>query len=683
MKQNTPVLFILLASALMVANSCRAQVKESGELHQGAQAVVNICEAPYFADPTGKEDCTEAILRALDDVTRHTQLAWRQTLAELEALPSQGTHYLNLSAENRRENGVLRATTHVQLPYLPVIYLPEGSYLVSNTLCYRHKDLVNTYGSEMNQQIRIRGAGSDRTFIRLKDNAPGFGKGERKPVISFMQTENTNVATSNYCEDLTISCGKGNSGAVGLDFFANNSGAVRNVRIVSEDGSGFAGLQLGHSNYSGILIKHVEVEGFDHGLHIDSGTGTMYAHVEDVNVRGQQISGITVGAISLSLRKVSTAHVPVGLTSTSPLGHVVLVDSKMDGSGPMGIVHRAGGLYISNVTLTGFDDARHIDEWVNPRIYGETGGRAMPRLPLEETPVYTGSGKTSTGIRRFGAIGNGVNDDSPAIQAALNSGAAEIIFEPGRYLMNSPVVIPASVEHIDFNFCDLVSGVDLKQTDGEGFVIGGNPDASAPPLFIERLIAWEHWCGEHCTFTHASRRTVCFKDMQTQTLQFYRNTVSGGKVFFDNVAATTGAKPGTHGHGRFVIALRGQKVWARQLNPERGEPAILNDGGDLVLMGFKSEGRGIVVKTINGGRSEVLGGVVCFGKPESKAFVAENAEMRVSTTTYGWGPTSYYGTAISDKGREKAVIIKAEDLPSRAFDKSKGPRQGFLIPLYK
>ena len=683
MIQKTPVLFILIASVSMVNISCRAVVKEYGDTYQATNAVLNICEAPYSADPTGKEDCTEAILRALDDVTRATQLAWRHTLAELEALPAQGAHYLNLSAENRRENGVLRATTHVRLPYLPVIYFPEGTYLVSNTLCYRHKDLVNTYGSEMNQQIRIRGAGRNRSIIRLKDNAPGFGKGQRKPVISFMQKDNTNVATSNYCEDLTINCGKGNAGAVGLDFFANNSGAVRNVRIVSEDGSGFAGLQLGHSNYSGILVKHVEVEGFDHGLHIDSGTGTMYAHVEDVNVRGQRISGITVGAISLSLRKVRTAHVPVGLTCTSPLGHVVLVDSELDGSGSTGIDHRDGGFYISNVTLTGFEDARFIDEFVIPRIYGETGRKAMPRLPVEETPVYKGKGITTSGVRCFGAIGNGINDDSPAIQAALNSGAAEIIFEPGRYLMNSPVVIPSSVEHIDFNFCDLVSGVDLKQTDLEGFIIGGHSDASISPLFIERLLAWELWCGEHCTFTHASGRTVCFKDMQTQTLKFYRNTVPGGKVYFDNVAATTGAKPGTHGHGRCAIELRGQKVWARQLNPERGEPAILNDGGDLVLMGFKSEGRGVVVHTINGGCSEVLGGVVCFGKPESTAFLAEDSEVRVSTTTYGWGAESYYGTAINDKGRENALIIKTEDLPSRAFDKSKGPRQGFLIPLYK
>lgn len=103
----------------------------------------------------------------------------------------------------------------------------------------------------------------------------------------------------------------------------------------------------------------------------------------------------------------------------------------------------------------------------------------------------------------------------------------------------------------------------------------------------------------------------------------------------------------------------------------------------MVLMGFKSEGRGIVVQTISGGSSEVLGGVMCFGKPSSKAFVSEDSEIRISTTSYGWGATSYYGTGISDTRGEKTTIIRAEDLPLRGFDKLSGARQGYLIPLYK
>ena len=73
------------------------------------------------------------------------------------------------------------------------------------------------------------------TIIKLKDNCPGFEFGQQRAVVNFMQGERSNVAMSNYFENMTIDIGKGNPGAVGLIFFANNSGAVRNVKIKSSD----------------------------------------------------------------------------------------------------------------------------------------------------------------------------------------------------------------------------------------------------------------------------------------------------------------------------------------------------------------------------------------------------------------------------------------------------------------
>ena len=636
----------------------------------------SICEAPYGADPTGQTDCTEIINRALDDLTRITRLAFRQGFEEVDALPSEGRHYHCGGVENQKVNGEVKCVCCARLPFVPTLYFPAGTYRVSDTLRYRHKDLLNTYGSDMNQQIRIRGAGVGRSIIRLQDQAAGFSAGTRKPVLSYMPGEKSNVSMSNYCEDLTIDCGHGNPGAVGLDFFANNSGAVRNIKVVSGDGRGFAGVQLGHGNYSGILIKHVEVEGFDHGLHIDSSTATMFAHAEDIATRGQRISGITVGDISLSLRNIRTCDVPVGVTCVGPVGLTVLVDSVLEGTGPVSIERQAGFLFVSNVTTRGFGDSRHIAEWIHPAAV-PVAGQGMSRLPIEETPVWCASG-SSTGIRCFGAIGNGVNDDSSAIQRALDSGATEIRFEPGRYLMNSPVVIPSQVEHIDFGFCDLVAGIDLKQSDNEGFVIAGA--AGDQPLFIERLFAWEQWCGKHCSFTHASCRTVCFQDMHTQTLKFYRNTVAGGKVFFDNVATTTGVIPGTHNHGRCAVALLGQLCWARQLNPERGEPMILNDGGDLVLMGYKSEDMGVVIRTINGGRTEVLGGVINVGNTGEVAFVAEDAQQRITTVSQAWRSVGYHRVAIREIKQGQIHEIPSAELPSRGFPPARGPQ--YVIPLY-
>jgi len=638
---------------------------------------IDITESPYNADPTGKRDSTESILQALDDITGITRLAFRQGLAEVEALPAEGKHYHQAGVENHRVDGKVMCVCCTRLPFVPTLYFPAGTYLVSNTLCYRHTDLLNTYGSDMNQQIRIRGAGRGQTVIRLADRTPGFGEGKCKPILSYMPGKKSNVSMSNYCEDLTINCGSGNSGAVGLDFFANNSGAIRNLGVVSEDGLGFAGIKIGHDAFSGILVKHVDIDGFDHGFHIDSSSGCMFAHVEDIATRNQRISGVTVGAISVSIRNLRTKNVPIALTCTHPLGFTTLLDSDLNGLGPVAINRQEGFLYVSNSKARGFCDARQIDEWVHPPSTEKANNDGMPRLPIQETPIFVHNG-TSSGVRYFGALGNGINDDSPAIQRALNSGANEINFEPGRYLLNSPVIIPSKVEHINFDFCDLLAGIDLKMSDREGFVIAGKGGDN--PLFIERILAWEQWSGEHCSFTHSSTRTVCFKDLHTQTLKFYRNTVPGGKVFFDNVATTTGVIPGTSDHGRCAISLKGQKVWARQLNPERGEPMILNEGGDLVLMGYKSEGMGVVVETTNGGRSEVLGGVINIGHTGDTAFVVRDAQIRLSTASHGWRAPAYHRNAIKVIQGKKQTIIPHSKMPSRGFDKSRGPQ--YIIPLF-
>lgn len=640
-------------------------------------SALNVTEAPYHADPSGRRDSTDAIVRALNDITHRTRVAFAQTLKEMAKLPAEGEHPHPGSFENRRVDGDVFGVTCAHLPYVPVLYFPEGTYLVSDTLCYRHRDLVNTAGAELNQQIRLRGAGVDKTVIRLADHTGGFGAGARKPVISFMPADTSNVATSNYCEDLTIDCGRGNPGTVGLDFFANNSGAVRNVKVVSPEGSGFAGIQLGHGNYSGVLIKHVDVHGYDHGLHVDSTTATMFAHAENVRLRGQRLSGVTVGAISLSLRDVQTKDVPAAVTCVDPRGFTVLVDSSLEGHGPAAIDRQHGALYVSNVETRGFADAERIEQWVVPPLTrGAGSGRTdTHRLPVRKTPLWHSRG-TSTGVRVFGAAGDSSTDDSPAIQRAMDCGAAEIRFEPGRYLMNAPVVIPSHVEHVDFNFCDLVAGDDLKESNKEGFLVAGSKHDR--PLFIERLLAWERWHGKHCTFTHASARTVCFKDMQTQALRFYRNTESGAKLFFDNVAVTTGPIRG--GSAQCDVAFRGQKVWARQLNPERGQPMILNDGGDLVLMGYKSEGKGVVVRTVNGGRTDVLGGVINIGSRGDVAFLVEDAELRLSTASQGWHDAACHQTAVRVVRNGITMDYPTAAMPSRRFAPARG-RQ-YTIPLF-
>lgn len=59
-----------------------------------------------------------------------------------------------------------------------------------------------------------------------------------------MQGAWTNTSFHNKFENFTIDVGKGNPGAIGIEFNSNNTGAMRNVDILSSDPeyAGFAGL---------------------------------------------------------------------------------------------------------------------------------------------------------------------------------------------------------------------------------------------------------------------------------------------------------------------------------------------------------------------------------------------------------------------------------------------------------
>ena len=98
-------------------------------------------------------------------------------------------------------------------------------------------------------------------------------------------------------------------------------------------------------------------------------------------------------------------------------------------------------------------------------------------------------------------------------------------------------------------------------------------------------------------------------------------------------------------------------------------------------MGYKSEDMGVVIHTINGGRTEVLGGVINVGNTGDTAFLIEDAWARISTASQGWLPHAYFKTAIRHVADGRTRAIESEALPSRGFNASRGPQ--FVIPLYR
>jgi len=96
------------------------------------------------------------------------------------------------------------------------------------------------------------------------------------------------------------------------------------------------------------------------------------------------------------------------------------------------------------------------------------------------------------------------------------------------------------------------------------------------------------------TYEQATANTLVIRDGDAS----YRNTVPGGKVFMENIVGTN-------------MTFTGQKVWARQLNTEgSGGTHVINDAGDLYVLGLKTEGSSITLNNRNRARAAIMGGLI-------------------------------------------------------------------------
>jgi len=675
------VFYIGLLLLMLLEWSCHSeQGNQSLKTSAQSESNINLALPPYNCDNTGKVDCSDAIIRAFDDVLRPTLERQRYIEQILAENPDTVIGF-----EILKERGVIFPD---RLESTKFLYLPKGVYKVSKTLSYTFKNLKNTPGSELNRQIHLYGDGVDQTIIRLVNDAPGFDEDKAKPVVSFMQGNWSNVSMSNTIENLTIEVGSGNPSAVGLNFMSANSGAVRNVSIRSLDpeGKGLVGLQINHPVYNG-YVKNLIVDGFEVGIEMnDYG---MFSVFEFIKLQNQQKYGIIVDQNMASIRKLESNNKVPALLCKGQGVHVVLIESKLKGidTEASAIINEGGIFFGRDIDSDGYQTVYQSDE----QIIKDAGisefcshevmsvfdsDKKTLHLPVEETPPIEDHymhPEVWACVNDFGAKNDGSEDASEAIQRAIDSGAKVIWFEPGQYLIDKPIEVKENIERINFMYADLAAGSSLKKQLNVGaFQVVGE---SNKPLLMEQIFAWEKWLGEHFLIDHASTRTLVLKDMHTQVNAIYFNSVPGGKVFIENVACTDESEKSKG----FIFS--GQKVWARHINPERAYPQLVNDGSDLWILGFKTEGPGTVISTVNGGRTEVLGGVLnaWMGHDPEKdipAIYVENAQLSFTGANRAKPkPGLNYYLVIEEKQGEESRNLLYESFPKRQnFD--------FSIPLF-
>jgi hypothetical protein len=545
-----------------------------------------------------------------------------------------------------------------------MVYFPIGTYLVSNRLEGKDCD------GKWTPFLTLIGQRRDATVIKLRPDAPGYGDAAKPRAVIYTASGwftggdsdggkdyqgkgEGNEAFSNYVEHLTVDTGT-NPGAMGIDFLASNRGAVRDVLI---RGQGVVGLSMQRRWPGPLLIKNVAVEGFDYGI-ATSLAASYGVTMEHLQLSGQRKAAIFNDGEALSIRNLSSVNSVPAIHNQDEVGMITLIDADLRGGAPTTSAirnlwgeHRyhKGALFLRNVRAEGYRAvAEDGDELVGNTTIAEYSSNGQLSLfpsqlhtlglAVAEPPVFHDNDLANwANVLDYGAKLNDWGDDGAALQRALDSGKATIYFPSGVYHVGRTLRVGPGVRRIIGPHATLsvAWGVftDTAQAKPMFLVEGQSADA----LSIEGLSIDNHFQNQGdqpglVGVEQASSRPLLLKDWGCCNLngvfkQAYRSAEGAGPLFIENVSAS-----------RWLWA-HPQQIWARQFNPEGWDLHARNSGATLWVLGFKTEGRGMVLRTDNGGQSEVLGGVTySFDRlaPDETPFevVDARAALVFATTTF-------------------------------------------------
>jgi hypothetical protein len=646
--------------------------------------LIDVTKPPFSAKGDGTTDDTGALIAALNFVTR-----------------SQTPVY---TFRNYREGSF-------------ILYLPNGTYLVSDTVArslpvlvgappYDNYDQhwvmsddelsnqkvfpVGRYSNEQNDSLIILGQSREGTIIRLRDNCPGFGAGQSRAVVSCCRLKcGSNVNLNNVLENLTIDTGRGNPGAAGLRWNASNAGVLRNMTLQSADGAGVAGLLCDVRNVQG-LVEDVTIVGFDEGLCLTAGAATVVT-LEHATFTNQRNTAVRLANCSrLAARDLLTGSVPTALRVES-CSHAVVMDSIFRGTpeASSAIELADGHLFARDIAAAGYKAAvtsngrtvvepPAVDEYVSSAVLStETGppARSM-HLPVEDSPRIRHEANLTnwTIVDEFGAAGDGVTDDTMAIQRAMDSGKPAVLFPKIAYAIHGTVAIPRTVRQISFLYgC----AVRAAATDQAMFRVA---EESPDPLWFQQSVTVGGLLLDHAApRTVVLEDAVCFfpfifghpsapkmfpwklalPDFRSNNWRLYRNASPTGppqRVFVNNAVGF--APGGPEGKD----AVENVAAWCRQVNTEHYEIDFAFRRSSVWMLGFKSEIDGTHFSAADGTRLEVLGGLYYQGGPNrSPVVIAEDSQVCLTMTACaGENPSE---TILKDTKKGTTRVIELNTCP--------------------
>jgi hypothetical protein len=558
---------------------------------------------------------------------------------------ASGVYDVTLPPYNADKTAQTDVTAKLQQAYLDhpgwgMVYLPNGTYLVSNTISFSPACVTGGAGNGPGCGPRpiLQGQSRKGTVIKL---ASGTFTNASSPKPVVFTGDGVAQEFNRGVHNLTILVGPNNAGANGIYFYGNNEALMSDVDIISQDGNANIGIDLGGGEQGPSMVARAYVQGFKTGIRSGALNGVTLSRI---SLRGQTVVGIDNYSSYLWIDSLTSTNTVTAVQNTA---NMTLINAFLSGgsSTKTAVTNQGNVFFARNITAAGYQ-----------RAFSSNNGTAPAGLTVDEfcsrTPVslWTGTPARSMNlpIRRppepeweqdttkWGNIevykgGLGIRlADNVALQKAIDDPKNTVIELPSgrQYQIDDTIYVRGNIRRI------IGTGTTLA---GAGaFVI--DDQGTAPVVKIEK-INFSPFIHLRTSRTVVLQEVICENAAQgSVALQ-----VSGpGDLFMESVIP------------RMRVSNARAHVWAWHYNAESSYSTPPNgvtvDAGFVWIFGWKTEGTGCK-GYFYGGATELLGFEAyadCNNKSSIPLFTITNADFCVADLNN----FSFCGGAYSMLARE-------------------------------